>query len=223
MIEYGSDEAVRQRAVVALGEEAGELYHLLWRDVAWLNLKWSEARGLFASGSGRIDLMNRTAPEFFADLERLVWLDIALHLCRITDPAANGKNQRNVSLRALESRLPTESRAAMALRLHAVDSATTFARTWRNKFYAHSDLDVATKRNATPLEGGSLEKVNGAIRAIVEAVNWVELRFGLGPIAYEMQQPALAGAQALLEYLDEGLAASEMREESSKLRNSRYL
>lgn len=206
-----------------MGAELGELYYLLWREVAWLNHKWFEMRALFASGTGRLELMDRTAPTFFADLERVLWLDLSLHMCRLTDPPETRPGQRNVSLQAMEPLLPAALQATYRELLAQVGQAVTFARGWRNKVFAHHDLATATERSPKPLEPANVRKVNEALRRIGDAMNFVEERFGVGPAVYDMQMGAVFGADCLLTYLDEGLAALECRPTSHPPRRSDYL
>lgn len=83
--DLSTDEA-RERDVSVMGKPLGELHFAFRHEVVWLHVKWSEYRALFASDKETLDLLNHAAPAFFHNLQRLMWEDVLLHLCRLTDP-----------------------------------------------------------------------------------------------------------------------------------------
>src|SRR5690242_20043586 len=67
----------------------GGLYAELWQSVAWIHLKWNQFKAVFAKE--QIPLLAESAPAFFADLQRTLWEDALLHLCRLTDPPESAR------------------------------------------------------------------------------------------------------------------------------------
>lgn len=123
-------------------------------------------------------------------------------------------------MKALLPDVVSESVAAFVQQ--ALDS-TIFARGWRNKVYAHHDLDVASERNPRALDPGNITKVELALTAIGNAMNSVERHFEIGPIAYNVHFGAVFGAECLLVYLEEGLEATETRSPMDPPRVLKYL
>ena len=80
-----TNDEVRAETVAALGSPLGELFHSLENQLVWVHLKWQEYLQLFGDSQQRVDLLNSTAPAFFHELQRALWEDILLHLCRLTD------------------------------------------------------------------------------------------------------------------------------------------
>jgi hypothetical protein len=80
-----SDDEFRAECVAKMGDSLGELYHLLYRDLVMVHIKWKEYRELFATSETRIDLMNKTAPAFFGRLNDALWNEVLLDICLLTD------------------------------------------------------------------------------------------------------------------------------------------
>src|SRR5471030_2611929 len=86
--------------VARLGPALGPVYHALWNDVAWLQVKWREYREMFGSTPARIELLNSAAGLFFRIVQDTLWDDTLLHLCRLTDPPQS-VGRANLTVRAL--------------------------------------------------------------------------------------------------------------------------
>ncbi|MDP3939274.1 MAG: hypothetical protein Q8R92_14215 [Deltaproteobacteria bacterium] len=210
MATSSTQEEVRAAKIAAMGLELGELHFLLWHDVAWLHLKWQEFRELFATSESRIALMNKTAPEFFSNLERVLWQDVLLHLSRLSDPPGTG-GQRNVSVRGLTPLVVGGLRGELNRGLDDFEDKTRFARDWRHRLYAHRDLEHAATPSARPLEPASRAKVEEALASLRWLMNLIEGHYQKGEVAYADATRAGDGAYMLLWYLDSGLEADEKR------------
>jgi hypothetical protein len=94
-----------------------------------------------------------------------------------------------------------------------VDEAVTrsaFARDWRNRRIAHSDLALAIKEGSKPLAAGSRKSVVEALDAIGALRNRLEQHFRHSTIAFEgFDHPG--DAEALLYVIRDGLEAENAR------------
>jgi hypothetical protein len=91
----------------------------------------------------RVDLLNAAAPAFFHELQRMIWEDVLLHLCRITDPIKT-MGHDNLTIMRLPNAIPDLALRAVVKPL--VDDAgqkTQFARDWRNRRLAHQELPAS--------------------------------------------------------------------------------
>ena len=79
-----SPEEVRQQRERVMGPVLGAEYHALWTDLVWLTMKWDELKRLYCTEE-RINLLNQTAPRFFAELQGTTFRDVLLQIARITD------------------------------------------------------------------------------------------------------------------------------------------
>ena len=87
---------VRQEHMNLLGEEFGKVYHAVWTEWCSALMRYEEIRELFGTQE-KCDILNRVAPRFFGDVQKLFWSDLMLHVARLTD-----KNRRSLRVQSLE-------------------------------------------------------------------------------------------------------------------------
>jgi hypothetical protein len=204
-------EQVRNEAVAAMGSELGVTYHSLSDQVAGLHLKWDTFCELFAERD-TVDLLNSAAPAYFNELQRQTWEDVLLHLCRVTDsPLSAGKS--NLTLRRLPDLVSDQ---VLRTNIQAlVDDAvkkTSFARDWRNRRLAHTELT-----RSQPLATASRKHVEDAMAAIRLVINQVEQCYLNKTVSYEDTIPDLGGVASLITVLRKGVEARRAEREA-KLR-----
>jgi hypothetical protein len=204
-------QQVRNEAVAAMGTELGEIYHSLGDQVAWLHLKWDTFCELFAERD-TVELLNSAAPAYFDELQRQTWEDVFLHLCRVTDPPLSA-GKSNLTLRRLPDLVSDQSfRTNLnALVDDAVDK-TTFARDWRNRRLAHTELN-----RSQPLASASRKHVEDAMAAIRLVLNQLEQHYLNKTVSYEHTIPDLGGVASLIRVLRKGVEARRAEREA-KLR-----
>jgi len=194
-----------------MGTELGEIYHSLGDQVAWLHLKWDTFCELFAERD-TVELLNSAAPAYFHELQRQTWEDVFLHLCRVTDPPLSA-GKSNLTLRRLPDLVSDQTfRTNLnALVDDAVDK-TTFARDWRNRRLAHTELN-----RSQPLASASRKHVEDAMAAIRLVLNQLEQHYLNKTVSYEHTIPDLGGVASLIRVLRKGVEARRAEREA-KLR-----
>lgn len=202
---------VKAEHVRQLGTDFGETYHALWQELGWLQAVWSEYCELFGTSEQRVALLNESASFFFQVVQRSVWHEVLLRLCRMTDPPQSvGKD--NLTVMRLASICPNQ---AMAPRIEELAEraklATGFARDWRNRKLAHADLALAIGGAATPLLGASRKQVADAITAIHGVLNTIGREFLGGEMPNTPPIMGPNGGEELLYLLRDGLEAREAR------------
>lgn len=202
-----SPEQVRDRSVAAMPTPLGEIHYALHNEVAWLHLKWKDFRALFGREQETIDLLNAAAPAFFHALQRMMWEDVLLHLCRLTDPPQSGRRD-NLTVRRLPDLMP-DANLQNQLRALVNDAKQNaeFARDWRNRRLAHRELPPTSGEVAQPLASASRQHVENALAAIRRTMNCIEQHYLDGPVSYENSIEALGGVASLLGRLRRGLDA----------------
>src|SRR5262245_18430033 len=83
-------DALRAQILKQMPRPLRERYFALRHDVLWLHVKWTNCLALYGQDQKTIDLLNVSAQAFFRDLRQVLWEDIVLHLCRLTDPTKQG-------------------------------------------------------------------------------------------------------------------------------------
>jgi hypothetical protein len=194
----GNDQYIR-----AMGPHLGELCGELQDDFDWLRSKWSEFRELFGKGEDRIDLLNLVASNFFFFLRRLLFEDAMLHLCRLTDPPKTrlrAGDRENLTVMALAEMVADPSlKASVRTKTAQVRKDCEFARKWRNRRLAHTDLISLRQGHALTLPSVTSTNIETALKSIDAVLTQVSDHYGL-PHFVLGRDPW--GAKALVYYLD---------------------
>ena len=163
-----TSEEVKAVRIRALGEELGEAYHALVNELSWILLKWDQYVSLFGTRPERVELLNTTAPLFFAIVEDALWSDVLLHLCRLTDSEVSS-GKPNLSIKRIPALIDRpEFRGDVTRLVEAAVTSTAFARDWRNRRLAHSDLSLSIAPNTVlPLAEASRASVKKALECLV--------------------------------------------------------
>lgn len=198
-------EDVRREAVAAMGSQLGEIYHSLSDQVSWLHLKWDTLCELFVNRE-TVDLLNSAAPAFFHELQRQMREDIFLHLCRITDPPSSG-GKSNLTLRRLPGLVSDPKlRSNLEVMVDAAVQRTAFARDWRNRRLAHTELN-----RSQPLASVSRKHAEDALDAIRKVMNQLEQTYLNKTVSYQHFIPDVGGVASLIAIIRKGV--DTLREE----------
>jgi len=211
MATMSPDEVEREHRE-KLGDDFGGVYYALYTEVAWLHVKWREYCALYGTSPERIELLNRAAPRFFSNLDGMLWEDVLLHICRITDRPSIGR-YRQLTIRRLPGYVRDASvKAEIESLVEAAVQACAFARDWRDVHISHRSLKRALDESSRPLAHASRLSVNGALAALDAVIERVHERFLGGARSLDVEGEA-GDALDLLRVLVEGVDAIEAREQ----------
>jgi hypothetical protein len=219
MVNESSDE-VKQKEISILGKELGEIYHALCNECFWVNLKWRKYVDLFGTSEKRLDILSKSAPNFFWVVQGSLWDDTLLHICRLTDkPKSRGRD--NLTIKAIPPLINAEAfRQEVDNLIKHADEKVGFARDWRNRLIAHKDLLLKLERNPEPLQPASRLRVREAIEAICGVVNAVSLHYLDASIYFQPVEPP-GGVHELLIHLNRSVIFEEKKHE--RIKNGQYL
>ena len=160
-----SDDDLEKHFEDVFGQQLGEIYVRLFRDVSRIYEKWAVIKHIYAS----IDLLSRLDQ----DAKQFVWLlleifgeDLVLHLARLTDKSRMGSSE-NLSLLTIVELInhPTAISTIPPL-LEDAKAKAEEARMWRNKSIAHRDRKVSLSKQELdklpPLDDQYVEKALAA-------------------------------------------------------------
>jgi hypothetical protein len=203
-----SYEEVRDEDFNVMGAELGPIFTQLRQEVAWIQVLWHEYLELYGTSPQRLELLNESGKLFFLIVQKSMWNDILLRICRITDRASMRSRENLTLLRLPELvvSLDSEIVAEITNLVAKAEAASVFAREWRNKKIAHADLEVSLGQAVTPLPEASRNHVSTAITALHEVLNSVSLAFRMGAMHPE---PIIGadGALSVLYVIRDGLEA----------------
>lgn len=206
-------EEVRAKHLEAMPEPLGELYHELHNQTVWLHIKWNDFKKLFATDQETVDLLNEAAPAFAHNLQRMMWEDVLLHLCRITDRRRGTlKIQRLVAyISDPELKKWVKEKAGEAVK------RAEFARDWRHRRIAHQEAPPLDGQPIKPLAKATRELVEAALASIGDTLNLIQAHFfDGGSVLYEMSIEPLGGVESLLSCLKKGVGVQREEMENMK-------
>ena len=161
---------------------AEELLELIKQDAFRLRYAWNNFRVLFAAEKKNVDILNAAGPGFFGMVQRMIFDDVTLRICRLTDPAANGP-QENTTLKRLLQATDWQTNdpakhAAFSTKISAVDMACAGCRQHRNKRISHADLAVS--QQALTLPDATMKMIDVAIESIEAFIRAMNFEFHPG-------------------------------------------
>jgi hypothetical protein len=205
-----SAEEILNNRIKVLGEEFGALYHSIYNQFHWILSKWIEYKELFATKESRIELLNNTAPSFFGMVQGILWENLLLGICKLTDPQKSA-GKRNASINSLNSYVRDEIfKSSVLAKANTLREKSVFSRDWRNRYISHADFDLAVDQNAEPLSEATRDKVERFIEEFQEYINMYEKFYFNSTIAFGALS-SYKSALSLLNILDEGFEAKEER------------
>lgn len=193
MKESGDD--IRERYRAALGTEFGDVFHGLWSQWVWSLLRRDEFRELFTRTEDVALLNALTGGGFTWDIQNVLWDDLLLRVCRLTDPprSAGKPNLTVTQLPAFCEQHGAGLRDQVQGLVDAAVEKAKFARDWRNRHISHSDLATVVGE-AAPLAPASLQNVTSALDAVHAVLNTISYQFLKSEIRNGVSATRRAGA-----------------------------
>src|SRR5262245_53119473 len=87
----------------AMPAPVGEVFLPLKGELVFTRAGWNQFRQVFGTDSGRIDLLNRIAPEFFGFVQEALYDDVLLALFRLQENEQTGKKDNCTFARLLSA------------------------------------------------------------------------------------------------------------------------
>ena len=170
------------------------VYEELWQETASLCAAWSDSKSLYGSQE-TIDLLNRVASTFFGDIQRKQQRSIVMHLCRMTDPAVSG-GKPTLTIRRLPLLIADQTfRGQVDGLVAAAVAATAFAREWRNRQLAHTELpESVTGQPAAPFPRAAWQDIENALTSIINVMNGISFYFMQSETAFSESSEGGAGS-----------------------------
>lgn len=204
-----TNDDLRDLFVRKMGSELGNLCHELDNELDSLQDRWNIFKELFQKGDERLYILNTVASNFFYIVQQLLYENAMLQLCRLTDPPETF-GRENLSIMRL-----AELISDLTMREYVQDKATQlrksceFARDWRNRRLAHTDLSTL-RGLASSLPGVTSSQIEEALNSLCSLLQSIEEHFGL-PGSVSLADPW--GARSLVYYLEQAVRAQEIEKQ----------
>jgi hypothetical protein len=207
-----SAEETRNEYISLMGPELGAEFYALYNEAIWMLVRWDQYDILFCRKPERVQLANEAAGLFFNVVQSSLFENTLLHLSRITDDSPTTGPRRNLTLKRLPGLMPDDAKAALDTLVKDAHAKTKFARDWRNRRIAHSDLSLKLNQGAEPLAPASRADVQSALQAIATVLNSCLRHFTDSGILFE-PPPSGSDAETLLHVIRDGLETEKARKE----------
>lgn len=176
-----------QRRIVPVEPGLQEAVTILSAQLVELHVVWKQYRELYADAE-TIEVLNRTAGMFFKIVQDELWDSILLGICRLLDPAEQGRGGRNRNL-TLYSLPPLIT--DMALRGEVKQACDTdaglaeFAKKHRDKRIAHQDHGYAMNPSLFEMSGVSRQDVENTLEALRAVLRRIEAHYNDADVLYD--------------------------------------
>ena len=170
------NNTVRQKYQDKFGAEFGAVFCGLRNEWAAAKMRFDEYQELFSSAED-VRLLNAISGGGFSwDVQHVLWNDLMLRLCRLTDPIRTG-GKSNLTVRKLPEFCKDQVlRSEVQKRVDTAVEAANFARPWRNQRISHADLAKAISPSAEPPPAASLQQVAAALDAVHAVLNIISIK-----------------------------------------------
>jgi hypothetical protein len=143
----------------------------------------------------------------------MMWEDVLLHLCRITDPIKT-MGHDNLTVMRIPDAIPDQAfRDEIKSLVEDVKRKTQFARDWRNRRLAHQELPPFQGQATAPPLPPSRQSIEDALAAVVTVMNRIERHYLKESVLYEQSIEALGGVECLVALLAKGIEAEKAEHE----------
>lgn len=200
----------KSQMIEKMGIEFGTYFHFIRFEIVLLTIKWSHFRTLFATKKSRIELMNETAPLHFQIMQKVLWENILLGICKITDVVETLKKEKNLSVREMPQFVndivfAKELENEISLIIEDVKEYKNV----RHKLIAHNDYDsIINNKGALWLNGLTYDGMGKIVDHICTVFNKVSNKY-LGEITLFDINSEDRTALSLLRKLEKSLRFDE--------------
>lgn len=168
--------------------ELAEVYDALKQDVSLLHVKWEVFNQLYATSERTVELLNESAPSFFRICQDMLIDDILLTISRLTDPHQTF-NRDNLSMERLVAYVDefkyADLRDEIEQLLIEAKSKCSFAREFRNRRIAHTDLSTRLQAETNPIPAFTKQQIKEALSVLRALMNKIGTYFEDTDVLYE--------------------------------------
>jgi len=183
-----------------MGQDLQDAVKILGAQLVELHVVWQQYRDLYAD-AGTIEVLNRTAGLFFKIVQDELWDSMLLGICRMLDPAEQGRGKglrTNLTLYSLPPLIDDAAlKEAVTTACEDAKNLAEFAKNHRDKRIAHQDHGYATNRQSVELGGISRRDVENTLEALRKVLRLVEAHYNDADVRYDINV-LVSGADRLV-------------------------
>lgn len=185
-----------------IDDKLKESIDLLYNNITWLCLKWRIYKQFFGTSKEIVDLLNKFSGLTFKIFQDVLYDDIIVSICKLTDPAkTSGKENLTINRLLVLIRDKYEDLYKKLLDIKVeIDSECVNIRAQRNKKISHIDFEAA-KFDYKDLKGISRANISKVVECICKYMNEINNYFFDSTTAYQMVIVSCSEDDELIKHL----------------------
>lgn len=209
MAKIESPDKLLESLIVAMGEEQGKRFYHFRNRFLEICFLWKDYDFLFVQKKDRVELLEKAAPRFFGNVQRIFRDRILLDLAKLIDPVGSGQ-KINVSIQSLFSVMDKDLIDNIQDDLDLVVSDCESIKEHRNKRIGHNDLITAERIRKAKLQKVPLKEVGRVFAHMERIFNAIQKHYQCAttPFVLLEEDPS---TRCLLYVLYDGLAENDKR------------
>jgi hypothetical protein len=185
---------------IKLPEDIRQIYILLCNEFIRLNYEWNFYLEMYGNEANSV-LLGKTARIFFETVEESFRYDMAMSICRLSDPQKSLGKYDNLCIDGLIEKC-ANIEGLNELHDEFINACKPI-RKLRDKIISHSDLNIALKPNENPLPTIGKEQIDTIIDLFSKILNTISLYHG-NTQELVFNPLIMGGAKDLIYWLGEG-------------------
>lgn len=163
-----------------IGQEGGDYFVHCYYEWSKSWIRWAQFKNLFASGPERIELLKKSSDIFFSHVFHSFFEHTVICICRLTDPAESGRDNRNKNMSVLQLRQfiqNPESLEKLDILYDTMNKEIKPVRKLRDKEIGHLDLPTALGLAPASENARNVKEIDKSLNAIFEIFNFFNNEF----------------------------------------------
>jgi hypothetical protein len=191
-----------------ISPELHELFDVLNSEVIWLHTIWELYIQFYGTSDKNYEIMNASAPQFFAILKTILFDELVMILNRLTEKATTfGKSNASLEQLIIQMDVVQDAKLITSLkqRLQNIRDSYGAFRTWRDKTLSHNDFTIALQKEARDLPGITRKEAESAICEVDDFMNEFSISKLIGEQDYKPFMFTHGDGSALMQFLERGV------------------
>ncbi len=131
---------IKEEYCKVLGNEFGNFFYEIYSQTVWLFVEWEQYKKLYTKKE-TVEVLNKTAPSYFALQQRIQWNSIILSIARLTDNKQAMGYENLTYLKIPDYIKDEELKQEIQLEIITLKKEREDIKNLRHKILAHNDLE----------------------------------------------------------------------------------
>ena len=192
-----SAEEVLEDYKISMGDDLGTLMYFFWNELNTMWIILSDFKTLYSSKKSYVDLLNKSAPRFFWEYQKMWWQYMTIGILRLTEQNKRKKKERASMVHLVELITDNELKEQCKKEYEELVEVTKDLKIARHNLYAHYNYNAKIISPATTVEDVSIKAIKQALLQLGKIFNLVLDKYQNATVPWEMVDDDLGANQIL--------------------------